>query len=187
MPGVWAVSDEALVAGLAGGDPDAAAAFVRRFQARVYGLAVGMLGDRGVAEDVAQEVFVRAWRHAAAYDPRRGSVSTWLLAIAHNLAVDVLRTRRAAPLDPATIEALAAPTPGSGTEGAAVAVTEVERVRLALAHLPPEQRRTLVLARFTGMTAAEISRQEGVPLGTVKTRLRAGLARLREQLAVEHQ
>src|SRR3954452_9810664 len=84
---VWPSSDEALLAGLAAGDSDAAAAFVRRLQGRVYGLAVTILGDRGAAEDVAQEAFVRAWRHATTYDPRRGAVSPWLLANPRNPAI----------------------------------------------------------------------------------------------------
>ena len=83
-----ALSDETLLAGFAAGDSAAAAAFVRRFQRRVYGLVVTILDDTGAAEDVAQETFVRAWRHAAAYDSRRGLVSTWLLTIARNLALD---------------------------------------------------------------------------------------------------
>src|SRR3954469_18255156 len=83
------LSDEALLAGLAAGQPEAAAAFIRRFQARVYGLVITIVRDEGVAEDVAQETFTRAWRHAASYDARRGRVATWLLSIARNLAIDV--------------------------------------------------------------------------------------------------
>src|SRR5919202_6372062 len=93
------LSDEALLAGLASGDTEAAAAFVRRFQSRVYGLAMTMLRDSGLAEEVAQETFVRAWRHASTYDARRGRVSTWLLTIARNVALDRARLTRAQPLD----------------------------------------------------------------------------------------
>src|SRR5918997_800379 len=100
---MWSVSDEALVAGLATGDAGAATAFVRRFQARVYGLALTMVGDSAVAEEIAQETCTRAWRHAAGYDARRGRVSTWLLSIARNLAIDHLRAKRPQPLDPETI------------------------------------------------------------------------------------
>src|SRR5690349_2083588 len=91
MNAVWDASDEALVAGLALGDADAALAFVRRFQRRVYGCALAIVGDRGRAEDVAQEAFVRAWKHAAIFDPRRASVATWLLTITRNLAIDAVR------------------------------------------------------------------------------------------------
>jgi RNA polymerase sigma factor (sigma-70 family) len=88
------------LSGLAAGDADAATAFTRRFQARVYGLVLTMVRDEGTAEDVAQETFVRAWKHARTYDPRRGRVATWLLTIARNLAIDVIRVKSAEPLDP---------------------------------------------------------------------------------------
>src|SRR5918911_1903944 len=94
------LSDEALLAGLAAGDPDDAAAFVRRFQRRVYGLAWTILRDADLADDAAQETFVRAWRHAAGYDPRRGRVAAWLLTIARNVAIDRARMRRVPPADP---------------------------------------------------------------------------------------
>src|SRR4051794_18951705 len=97
--GVSTVSDEALLAGLATGDRDATAGFVRRFQSRVYGLALSILGDAHAAEDIAQETFVRAWRHASSYDARRGQVSSWLLTIARNLALDRARLTRARPVD----------------------------------------------------------------------------------------
>ena len=98
-------SDEALLAGLANGDRDAAAAFVRRFQKRVYGLALGIVGDAGTAEDVAQEAFTRAWRRADGYDARRGRVLTWLLTITRSTAIDVVRLRRAQPMDPELLTA----------------------------------------------------------------------------------
>ena len=103
---MWAVSDDALLAGLATGDSDAAAAFVQRFQRRVFGLAVTIVGDPRAAEDIAQEAFVRAWRHAGAYDPRRGTVATWLLTITRNLAIDSVRVRRPVVVDPDSILAL---------------------------------------------------------------------------------
>src|SRR5919106_896766 len=93
-------SDEALLAGLAAGDEQAAAAFVRRFQRRAYGLARTIVGNPRDAEDVAQDAFVRAWRYAAGYDPRRGTVLTWLLTIVRNVAVDRARLKSAEPLDP---------------------------------------------------------------------------------------
>jgi DNA-directed RNA polymerase specialized sigma24 family protein len=96
---MWNLSDESLLAGLGSGDPDAAATFVRRFQRRVFGLTLSILRDRGAAEEAAQESFVRAWRHAAAYDPRRGTVAAWLLTIARNVSINMLPARR---LDPST-------------------------------------------------------------------------------------
>src|SRR5213078_3762824 len=88
---------------MAAGDANAAAAFVRRFQRPVYGLALTMLRDRVAAEDLAQDVFVRAWRNAASYDARRGAVLSWLLGITRNAAIDVLRLKRAEPVDPETL------------------------------------------------------------------------------------
>src|SRR5215218_1866480 len=99
------LSDESLLAGLASGDPEAAAAFVQRFQAQVFGLALRMLGDREAAKEVAQETFIRAWRHAGAYDSTRGRVATWLLTIARNLAHDA-RGGHDEAMDPDAIAAL---------------------------------------------------------------------------------
>ena len=94
------LSDEALLAGMAVGEQAAAVSFVRRYQRRVFGLAYSMTGDSGVAEDVAQEAMIRVWRHAPVFDPRRGSVVSWVLTITRNLTIDALRLRRAVPTDP---------------------------------------------------------------------------------------
>ncbi len=177
---MWSLSDEALVAGLAAGDPGAATAFVRRFQARVYGLAVTMSGDPAVAEEIAQEAFTRAWRHAAAYDARRGRVVTWLLSITRNLAIDHLRSRRTEPLDPGTIAgAEQALWTRTGTE----AVDETAELREAISPLPAEQRRALILAALFGYTAREIGAIEEIPLGTAKTRIRTALQKLAAERA----
>lgn len=176
-----AVSDEALLAGMAAGDREAAAGFVRRYQARVYGLALAVVGVPAQAEDVAQETFVRAWRHAGGYDPRRGRVATWLLTIARNAAVDVLRLRRDTPVEPETLLALLTAT---GDEADRVA--DAVRVRRALHELPRDQAAAVVLSVFYGYTAGEIAEREHIPLGTAKTRIRAGLRRLRERLGVNH-
>jgi RNA polymerase sigma factor (sigma-70 family) len=176
---VWPLSEEALLAGLAAGDPDAAAGFVRRFQGRVYGLAVTILGEPQAAEDVAQETFVRAWRYAATYDERRGRVSTWLLTIARNLALDRARLNRVSPVDPDLIAAQLQQVEPAGSPDEPEAHAERDHLRGLLAELPAEQRRALVLATYFGRTAKEISELDGVPLGTVKTRIRTGMHRLR--------
>jgi RNA polymerase sigma factor (sigma-70 family) len=177
------LSDEALLAGLGSGNPDAAAAFVRRFQGRVYGLALTMLHDRELAEEVAQESFVRAWRHAATYDARRGRVPSWLLTIARNLAIDRARLRPVIPLDPEVIASeLDVAQPDAVPD-----IAERERLREALAALPDDQRRALVLATYAGKTAREISELDQVPVGTVKTRIRAAMLKLRDTLGVEHE
>jgi RNA polymerase sigma-70 factor (ECF subfamily) len=178
-------SDESLLAGMAHGDERAGLVFVRRYQARVFGLAFGMVADAALAEDIAQEALMRAWRHAPVYDPRRGAVSTWVLTIARNLAIDALRMRRAVPTDPDDLINLGLVSNEASPEGAAVSNDAARGLRLALARLGAEQRRALVLAYFYGMTAAEISQAESIPLGTAKTRIRSGLTRLRETMTSE--
>lgn len=180
-----AASDEALLAGIAAGDPAAARTFVRRYQQRVFGLALTILHDRQAAEDVAQEAFVRVWRHAGAFDARRGTVAPWVLTITRNAALDALRLRRAVPVDPAVVAITALPAPGRGPADEAEHGFDVERARRALAELPPEQRDAVLLATFHGRTAAEIAASESIPLGTAKTRIRTGLRKVRDRLAEE--
>jgi len=176
-------SDEALLAGLAAGDAEAAAAFVRRFQRRVYGLALTILREPAAAEDAAQEAFLRAWRHAETYDPRRGRVLTWLLGIARNVAIDTIRLKRAEPLDPETLaNRMLAKDADSNAPMAGFA--EQQRLRDAMRALPAEQRRALFLSAYMGRTANEISALEGIPVGTTKTRIRTAMIRLRNELGV---
>jgi RNA polymerase sigma-70 factor (ECF subfamily) len=182
-----ALSDEALLSGLAAGDADAAMTFVRRFQARVYGLVLTIVRDEGTAEDVAQETFVRAWRHARTYDPRRGRVATWLLTIARNLAIDVVRVKKAEPLDPELVaNKLQQARVAGGPEDEGLPPDERERVRAAIAELQPEQRRALFLAAYLGRRAREIGELEGVPLGTAKTRIRAAMLKLADSLETKN-
>lgn len=175
------VPDEALLTGLTTGDPELAVAFVRRFQRTVFGVAVAVVGDPQLAEDVAQQTFERAWRHAQVYDPRRGSVRTWLTTIAHNLAIDAVRARRASPVAPEDLETLLGAVTET-PERRALADDSAERVRRAVAELPREQARALVMAGIYGMTAREIAEAEGVPLGTAKTRIRTGTIKVRALL-----
>jgi RNA polymerase sigma-70 factor (ECF subfamily) len=178
-------SDEALLAGLASGDREASAAFVRRFQRRAFGLARTIVGDSGTAEDVAQEAFVRAWRYAASYDARRGTVLTWLLTIVRNVAVDRLRLRQAEPFDPELLASkLQLQEAARSTRDEQSAVAEREQLREGLATLPSEQRRALLLAAYFGRTAGEIAELESIPLGTAKTRIRTGMHRLRDWMEV---
>jgi RNA polymerase sigma-70 factor (ECF subfamily) len=182
---MWALSDESLLAGLASGDPEQAAAFVRRFQRRVYGLALGILDDSAAAEDVAQETFVRAWRHAGGYDPRRGRVASWLLTIARNVASDVLRMRRSEPVAPEALIAMAAASGDLNPEEHALAEERRRSLLSAIRELPPDQRRALIMAAFQGRTAREIGEAEGIPLGTAKTRIRAAMLKLRSEVQGE--
>jgi RNA polymerase sigma-70 factor (ECF subfamily) len=169
---------------MASGDAEAMADFVRRFQGRVYGLALTVVADAGLAEEVAQDAFMRVWRHASTFDPRRGRVATWLLTITRNLAVDARRLRRDHPTDP---ERLLAALGADACEPAAHEGVEhdgTERLRAGLRAIPVDQARPVVLAVVYGLTAKEIAVIEGVPLGTAKTRIRRGLARLREAFGV---
>jgi RNA polymerase sigma-70 factor (ECF subfamily) len=177
-------SDEALLAGLAAGDREASAAFVRRFQRRAYGLARTIIRDSGTAEDVAQEAFVRAWRYAGSYDARRGTVLTWLLTIVRNVAVDRRRVSPAEPLDPDLLASKLQLADNRDRDEEHAALLERDQLREALATLPDEQRRALVLAAYFGLTAGEVARDEGIPLGTAKTRIRTAMLRLRDWLEV---
>jgi RNA polymerase sigma-70 factor (ECF subfamily) len=182
---MWSLSDDSLLAGMVSGDREAATAFIRRYQARVFGLALTILSDRAAAEEVAQEAFLRAWRHGAGFDPRRGYVSTWLLTITRNLAIDAARMRRQEPFDPSTLMALLESGADDDYKEPLVAADESNRLRRALEDLPAEQRFAVVQAGFLGRTAREISEIENVPLGTVKTRIRNGLQKLRVAMELE--
>ena len=179
------LSDESLLAGFGARDPDASAVFVRRFQSRVFGLALTILGDRAEAEEAAQEAFVRVWRRADAYDPTRGEVATWLLAIARNVAIDRARMRRSQPagIDPTALLGDGADLEASPEERQ-LAADNAARLWAAIATLPVEQRRALLQASFLGRTARDIGALDGTPIGTVKTRIRAAMLKLHGQLEV---
>jgi RNA polymerase sigma factor (sigma-70 family) len=179
-------ADAALVAGLAVGDPSAATAFVRRFQGNVYGMALSVTRDRALAEDVAQEAFLRAWKSAATYDPGRAAVTTWLLTITRNAAIDAVRARRTTPTSPQLLEDVLQETfAGSDPAEAAVHRLDSARALQHLAALHPSQARAVVLAVVGGCTAVEVSEHENIPLGTAKTRIRTGLMRLRTAMQEE--
>jgi RNA polymerase sigma-70 factor (ECF subfamily) len=174
------LSDEALVALMARGDEVALAELYDRLGRTAYGLALRVLRDDKLAEDAVQEGFLGAWRTAASYDPERAKASTWLLTIVHRRAVDLVRReerRRAEPL-----EAAPHPTVGATDEEAFLRLRR-ERVQAALRQLPDAQREALELAYYGGFTQSELAERLGQPLGTIKTRMFNGLARLRELLA----
>ncbi|MEU7426485.1 sigma-70 family RNA polymerase sigma factor [Streptomyces sp. NPDC040750] len=179
---VGRLPDEALLSGLATGDPELAVIFVRRFQHRVFGVAVAVTGDRQLAEDVSQQTFERAWRHAQIYDSRRGSVTTWLTTIAHNLAIDAVRARRTEPMAPEDLEDLLGAVTAT-PEQYALADEASSQLRAALARLPREQARALMMAGIYGMTAQQVADAERIPLGTAKTRIRTAMAKLRTTVA----
>ena len=176
-------SDRALVSRIERRDADALAALYDRYAARVNGLASRILGDTGDAEEIVQEVFLYAWRSAASYDGARGTVLAWLLVAARSRAIDRLRARRPGgrertrPLDDAP-EPASAEDVEAGVEG-----RRWEAIcRAAVAELPAEQREALELAYFGGLTQQEIAAKTATPLGTIKTRVRLGLMKLRERI-----
>jgi RNA polymerase sigma factor (sigma-70 family) len=174
------LSDEAVVALVARSDEEALAELYDRFGRVAYGLALRVLRDERLAEDAVQEGFLTAWRNADRFMPERGKASTWLLTLVHRRAVDLVRRedrRRAEPL-PERGE------PASGTaEDDAWLRFERERVQAALRQLPDQQREALELAYYGGFTQTELAERLGQPIGTIKSRMFTGLARLRELLA----
>lgn len=176
--------DGELLAAVAAGDEDACRRLVADHAPAVLGLAVVLCGDRSQAEDLTQQAFERAWRHAGSFDAARGSARTWLLTITRRLAIDHLRARRTTPLAPDDLAGLIAPSPAD-TEHAGLRGSTRERVVAALAELPEPQRRAVVLMALGGRSATEVAALEGIPVGTAKTRVRLGLQRLRSTLAEE--
>jgi RNA polymerase sigma-70 factor (ECF subfamily) len=157
-------------------------AFVVRFQRIVFGVALGVVGDRGLAEDIAQQVFERAWTRGSTFDGGRGSVRSWLIRITHNLAVDAARVRRPFPIEAEALYLLVAAVV-DGPEHQAVAEETSAGLRHALAALPAEQARAVVFSAVYGFTARELAAFEAIPLGTAKSRIRAALAKLHETVA----
>jgi RNA polymerase sigma-70 factor (ECF subfamily) len=177
------LSDEALVALVARGDESALAELYDRVGRVAYGLALRILRDERLAEDAVQEGFLAVWRTAAAFRAERAKASTWILTLVHRRAVDLVRReerRRADPLDEGTAAAIVTDDPGP--DEAAWLRFERERVQGALRQLPDSQREAIELAYYGGFSQTELAERLGVPLGTIKSRMFAGLARLRELL-----
>jgi RNA polymerase sigma-70 factor (ECF subfamily) len=182
---VWELSDEALFAGYAAGDPEAAAHFVGRTERKVYGLALAIVRDPLDAQDVAQEAFVRAWRFAASFDERRGSVAAWLLGITRNVALDHVRGRgrQAEAAGRLDVDAEVDPTDIGELVGTRDDAAQV----IAVMHrLPSAQRDALVAVTLLGLSTREVSERGGIPHGTVKTRVRLALRKLRDELEERH-
>ena len=171
------LDDAELMARVAGGDQDALRALYDRLGSIVFGMALGILGDRQAAEECVQDTFVAVWREARSYDRSRAAVSTWLVSIARNRAVDLVRRRAARPADPFAEVETADESPD--VADLLVAVDTSEQVAAALAELPHPQREVIVLAYFHGFSHSEIAERLGLPLGTVKGRARLALDRLR--------
>ena len=178
------LSDEALVALVDRGNERALAELYDRFGRTAYSVALRILRDQALAEDAVQEAFLTVWRTASRYMPERAKASTWILTMVHHRAVDLVRReerRRTEPMDDVP-EAL-----GASTEEIAWLGLQREQVREALARLPDPQREAIELAYYGGFTQSELADRLGEPLGTVKSRMFAGLNRLRDLLSEKEQ
>jgi RNA polymerase sigma factor (sigma-70 family) len=178
------LQDGQLVELVAEKDADALEALYDRYGKVSYSLARRILADETLAQDVVQEVFLSLWRNAGRFDAGRGTVATYLLSMTHHRAVDVVRREENLRRWRTSDEALELePDPGTGVEAEVESLERRAEVRAALGALPPAQREALALAYFGGYTQREVASLVGVPLGTVKTRMAAGMRKLKEILS----
>lgn len=183
---VTELSDPELVDLVAAGDARALAVLYDRYSRAVFSFALRMLGDRATAEELVQEVYFRAWQQARKFSEGRGTFITWLLSITHNMAIDEIRRRnrrpqRADSADPVLmLTNVRDETPA--VEDQAIMTAIREQVAVAMAALPEAQRSAIELAYFRGLTQREIADLQGEPLGTIKTRMRLAVRKLREHL-----
>jgi RNA polymerase sigma-70 factor (ECF subfamily) len=176
------ISDNELLNAVARGDEQALAGIYDRYRLILFGLILRILHDRQEAEEVLQETFLQVWRRAGDFDEARGRPFTWLVTIARSRALDRLRVLGSRARLADEVEAHSSGAEVGDAAADAVKSEQATIVRQALAELPEEQRRALFLAYFEGLTQSEISTRLGEPLGTVKTRMRSGLMKLRELL-----
>jgi RNA polymerase sigma-70 factor (ECF subfamily) len=185
--GSWAddrAADRAALERIARGDHDGLAALYDRHAKPVYSLALRILQDQGEAEDIVQDVFSQAWRQAAQYDASRGAVAAWLFTLARSRAIDRLRARRSRPERAAgDRDAANVVDPRLSADLQVLSAEQIGHVRAALDALPTLQRVAIELAFYEGLTHIEIAERLEQPLGTVKTRIRLALGKLRDLLA----
>jgi RNA polymerase sigma-70 factor (ECF subfamily) len=163
--------------GLLAGDDAAIRAIYGRFGRPIYSMGLRLLGSREAAEELTQDVFLTAWRKAARFDPARGRLSTWLMTIAHNLAVDRLRRETGVTRPTLVLVDEVPDTPGVAEEEH---VIERDAALRAIESLSDAEKRLIARTYFRGLTAREIAEADGIPLGTVKTRLRSALIKVRK-------
>lgn len=177
--------DARLVAGIGDRDQAALRAAYEQHASAVMGVAVGVLKDRDLAEDIVQEVYVRLWDRPERFDPARGSLRSFLQMDAHGRSIDLIRSMRASQARDRADHAKTASTPTPGTEELAMDSVVSSRVHAALDELPEDQRTPIALAFFDGHSYREVAERLRLPEGTVKSRIRAGMRRLRLVLAAE--
>jgi RNA polymerase sigma-70 factor (ECF subfamily) len=172
-------TDATAVARVADGDKDALRELYDRYGRIVYGMAYRLTRDAQLAEEATQDTFVAVWRRAASFDPGRAKLSTWLFVIARNRAIELIRARTRTPEPQESVEPVGQePDPAD----LATLADEAERIAEVLAELPENQLEVIQLAFFDGLSHGEIAERLGQPLGTVKSRIRLGLSRLRALL-----
>jgi len=179
------LDDEGLLTAIQQGDEDALAELYDRYGRLAFGLAYRILGERGTAEDVVQEAYLAVWRRSTSFRADRGSARAWLMSIVHNAAIDRRRGRFKREQEVVPIDDLEFRLESEADDAFAVVSEQIEaeQIRSALGSLPSEQRQAIELAYFGGLTQQEISDRTGTPLGTVKSRMRLGLQKLRTLLA----
>lgn len=175
-------SDVELLHAIASGDEQALASLYDRYRVILFSLVLRILHSRDDAEDVLQELFLQVWKRASDFDESRGRPFTWLVTLARSRAIDRLRSLNARERAVNESARAAGPEAWSDAVDDAIRSEQSEVVRRALDELPEEQRRTLLLAYFEGLTQSEIAARLGAPLGTIKTRMRSGMIKLRELL-----
>ncbi len=178
------LNDEELLAAIQQSDDGALAELYDRYGRLAFGLAYRILGERGTAEDVVQEAYLAVWRRSTSFKADRGSARAWLMSIVHNAAIDRRRGRFKREQEAVPLDDLAFKLENEAEDPFALVSDQIdaEKVRAALVTLPGEQRQAIELAYFGGLTQQEISDRTGTPLGTVKSRMRLGLHRLRALL-----
>lgn len=182
------LSDADLIGRASNGDARALEVLYDRYSGVVFSFSLKLVQDRQLAEELLQEVFFRAWQQGGAYSSQRGTFVTWLLSITHNMAIDEIRKRRRRPQkadseEPEQVLAAVADTSaGSDVEEEVWLGSLRDTVAVALRTLPPAQREAIEMAYYQGLTQREIAEALGEPLGTIKTRMRLGLQKLREAL-----
>jgi RNA polymerase sigma-70 factor, ECF subfamily len=174
-------TDEELLRRISAGDTEAFESLYDRYARAAYSLAVRILGDGRSAEDVVQDAFLRVWRMAGTFDAQRGAGRSWLLGMVHHRSIDVYRRSRGRPANNIELRDDLA-TDGDDLWHAVVLAVDGEALHAALTQLPAEQRAVIDLAYFSGFSHREIAEELGLPLGTVKSRTRLAMARLRESL-----
>lgn len=181
-PTVQLPDDVSLLRSIADGDSDALRQLYERHNGMLFSLSLKTLGERADAEDVLQDTFIQVWKTAGSFDERRGKPLGWLIMLTRSRAIDRLRTRQTRARISETVAQKDPDAPALPAQQLAASETHVV-VRRALETLPTDQRSPIELAYFGGLTQTEIAQRLGEPLGTIKTRMRTGMIRLREQLA----